>query len=53
VVSEVEQTVRALAPSLPAGVRVEPVYDQAVLVAESMASVRDAIGFASRGRPKS
>ena len=28
---------RALAPSLPAGVRVEPVYDQAVLVDESMA----------------
>ncbi len=43
VVGEVERTVHALAPSLPAGVRIEPVYDQAVLVAESMASVRDAI----------
>ncbi len=43
VVGEVERTVHALAPSLPAGVRVEPVYDQAELVAESMASVRDAI----------
>lgn len=43
VVGEVERTAHALAGSLPAGVRVEPVYDQAVLVAESMASVRDAI----------
>ena len=34
---------RALAPGLPAGVRVEPVYDQAALVDESMRSVRDAI----------
>lgn len=33
----------ALAPSLPAGVRLTPVYDQARLVRESMASVRDAI----------
>jgi CzcA family heavy metal efflux pump len=32
-----------LAPSLPAGVTLEPVYDQARLVRESMASVRDAI----------
>ncbi|MCA9679264.1 MAG: efflux RND transporter permease subunit, partial [Myxococcales bacterium] len=29
--------------ALPAGVRIEPVYDQAALVVESMASVRDAI----------
>ena len=43
VVGEVERTVRALAPHLPAGVVVQPVYDQALLVAESMASVRDAI----------
>jgi CzcA family heavy metal efflux pump len=34
---------RALAPSLPAGVALTPVYDQASLVRESMASVRDAI----------
>lgn len=35
--------VRALAPSLPAGVAIEPVYDQASLVREAMNSVRDAI----------
>ena len=35
--------VAALRPSLPAGVHVDPVYDQAALVTESMASVRDAI----------
>ena len=34
---------RALAASLPAGVTLTPVYDQARLVRESMASVRDAI----------
>ena len=34
---------RALAPSLPSGVSIDPVYDQASLVRESMASVRDAI----------
>jgi CzcA family heavy metal efflux pump len=34
---------RALLPSLPAGVTLTPVYDQASLVRESMASVRDAI----------
>jgi CzcA family heavy metal efflux pump len=33
----------ALTPSLPAGVTLTPVYDQARLVRESMASVRDAI----------
>ncbi len=33
----------ALASSLPRGVTIEPVYDQASLVRESMASVRDAI----------
>ncbi len=33
----------ALAPSLPAGVTLTPVYDQSRLVRESMASVRDAI----------
>src|SRR6202030_4808786 len=34
---------QTLAPSLPAGVTLTPVYDQARLVRESMASVRDAI----------
>lgn len=34
---------RALAPSLARGVTIEPVYDQASLVGEAMASVRDAI----------
>ncbi len=43
VVGRALEATRALAPSLPAGVTVEPVYDQAVLVHESMASVRDAI----------
>lgn len=33
----------ALVPALPAGVSLTPVYDQARLVRESMASVRDAI----------
>ena len=33
----------ALGPTLPAGVTLTPVYDQARLVRESMASVRDAI----------
>jgi CzcA family heavy metal efflux pump len=35
--------VRALGPNLPPGVTIEPVYDQATLVRESIASVRDAI----------
>jgi CzcA family heavy metal efflux pump len=35
--------VHALQSGLPAGVTIEPVYDQASLVQESMASVRDAI----------
>ncbi len=34
---------RDLAPTLPPGVTIVPVYDQASLVRESMASVRDAI----------
>jgi multidrug efflux pump subunit AcrB len=34
---------QTLGPSLPAGVTLTPVYDQARLVRESMASVRDAI----------
>ncbi len=43
VVRRVEEAARALAPSLPKGATLEPVYDQASLVEESMASVRDAI----------
>ena len=43
VVAEVMHTVATLAASLPPGVRVAPVYDQAALVGESMTSVRDAI----------
>ena len=42
----VEAAIRAtaaLGPTLPAGVTLTPVYDQARLVRESMASVRDAI----------
>ena len=35
--------VEALKPGLPAGVTIRPVYDQASLVEESMANVRDAI----------
>ena len=43
VVRRVEEAARALAPSLPKGATIEPVYDQASLVEESMANVRDAI----------
>ena len=43
VVTRALEVVRALAPTLPAGVTIEPVYDQSHLVGESMASVRDAI----------
>lgn len=43
VVRDVLRAVDALRPTLPAGVRVDPVYDQGLLVGESIASVRDAI----------
>lgn len=43
VVRGVKQAVRDLARSLPPRVVIEPVYDQADLVNESLASVRDAI----------
>src|SRR5262245_30930182 len=43
VVGRVQAVVRDFAASLPAGVRIAPVYDQAELVTESMHSVRDAI----------
>lgn len=43
VVEKAEAAVQALGPTLPAGISITPVYDQARLVRESMASVRDAI----------
>ncbi len=43
VADSVAATLRALAPSLPKGVRVEVVYDQASLVREAVGSVRDAM----------
>jgi len=43
VVAGARAAVDALAPTLPQGVTIRPVYDQASLVRESMASVRDAI----------
>ncbi|MGH7269765.1 MAG: efflux RND transporter permease subunit, partial [Polyangiaceae bacterium] len=43
VVDGVLAAVAALRPSLRPGITIEPVYDQAKLVRESMASVRDAI----------
>ncbi|HVY49257.1 MAG TPA: efflux RND transporter permease subunit, partial [Minicystis sp.] len=43
VVERAEAAVRALAPSLPKGATIEPVYDQALLVRAAMGSVRDAI----------
>jgi CzcA family heavy metal efflux pump len=39
----VERTMTALARNLPPGVRLKPVYDQAALVREAVAAVRDAI----------
>ena len=43
VVQRVLDAVDEVKPSLPAGVRIDPVYDQGWLVHESIASVRDAI----------
>ena len=43
VVRDVLANVEALRPTLPRGVRVDPVYDQGLLVGESISSVRDAI----------
>jgi multidrug efflux pump subunit AcrB len=43
VVGRVVATARQVAAGFPAGVRLEPVYDQADLVGQSMRSVRDAI----------
>jgi CzcA family heavy metal efflux pump len=39
----VRATMDSIRPLLPAGVRLEPVYDQAALVRDSMRSVRDAM----------
>jgi CzcA family heavy metal efflux pump len=43
VVDHAMAATKALASSMPAGVVIEPVYDQASLVSESIAGVRDAI----------
>ena len=43
VVARAIEAAAALAASLPPGIVIEPVYDQASLVTESMAGVRDAI----------
>ncbi len=43
IADSVAGVMRALAPALPPGVRVEPVYDQAALVRDAVASVRDAM----------
>lgn len=43
VVERLRAAASALRPTLPPGVILEPVYDQAMLVRDSMASVRDAI----------
>ena len=45
VVREVERVAQDLVRSLPAGVHMDVVYDQAALVNESIASVRDAIAL--------
>jgi CzcA family heavy metal efflux pump len=43
VANEVHQSVEQLRKTLPAGVRLEPFYDQSLIVGESIRSVRDAI----------
>jgi CzcA family heavy metal efflux pump len=43
VASEVHQSVDELRKTLPAGVKLEPFYDQSLIVGESIRSVRDAI----------
>ncbi len=43
VVRRIEDVARELTPLLPKGATLRPVYDQAILVDESMASVRDAM----------
>src|SRR6267143_483624 len=43
IADSVAEIVRAIAPSLPPGVRLKAVYDQAELVRDAVASVRDAM----------
>src|SRR6266568_45483 len=43
VATEVHQTVEELRKTLPAGVKLEPFYDQSLIVGDSISSVRDAI----------
>jgi len=43
VANEVHNEMQAIRPSLPAGVEVQPFYDQSNIVTESIKSVRDAI----------
>ena len=43
IADEVDQAIADLQPTLPRGVKVERVYDQAAFVRDSIASVRDAI----------
>ncbi|HVJ04561.1 MAG TPA: efflux RND transporter permease subunit [Candidatus Saccharimonadales bacterium] len=43
VATEVHQTIEELRKTLPAGVKLEPFYDQSLIVGESIQSVRDAI----------
>jgi CzcA family heavy metal efflux pump len=43
VANEARNLVRELEPSLPKGVRLEPFYDQSLIVKDSISSVRDAV----------
>jgi len=43
VANEVHDLIRQLGPSLPKGVRLEPFYDQSLIVKDSISSVRDAV----------
>jgi len=43
VADSVDRIVAAIAPTLPPGVRLKPVYDQASLVRDAVRSVRDAM----------
>lgn len=43
VANEVHDLVRQLQPALPAGIHLEPFYDQSMIVKESISSVRDAV----------
>ena len=43
VADEVHQQIKALQPSLPPGIHLEPFYDQSTIVRDSISSVRDAV----------